>query len=100
MPSLDQVVQEYARPGFAEGRATGSSVQVVRGADERGHARFRRNWTRPVFRWQWAGKMIRRIFRLRRMWWCLGEHLKTLTEIKVVPVAKRQARPVAPTVRP
>ena len=50
---------------------------------------------RARFLWLWSFKVLRRIRRLRRMWWALGEDLKHCTELKVpVPVrpVRRQAR--------
>lgn len=43
---------------------------------------------RARFRWRWAYKVIRRIFRWRKYFWQLGELLKTFKDVKPVPKSR------------
>ena len=66
----------------------GSVQPALPAACELRDAHVREALSRAQFRWRWAYKVTRRIFRLRKYFWQLGELLKTFKDVKAVPKSR------------
>jgi hypothetical protein len=69
-----------ALEGGAEAQAPDGHERGVHEGRDRVRAGLR-VWT-PRLRWQWAFKVIRKIARLRRIFWATGLHLRDFKTIK------------------